>query len=129
MIEISRDPETGVVTSKLSGTVLQSEFDPAIEELAEVLGPGASVRVRGGGGVRLGVVLDWRELEGWEKGAKSIGTMIAMSLRDVIGHVAIIGDPKWKDEQDRIADICKQAQVRFFESDRHDEALGWLQGS
>jgi hypothetical protein len=47
-------------------------------------------------------------LEGWEKGAKTIGRLTGKMLSDVVNRVAIIADEKRRGEEERIADVAKK---------------------
>ena len=126
MIDVSIDNESRTVTLKLSGMVSEGDHDRANEVLEADAGRDYFVRVRGGV-ASVKFLLDWEDLEGWELGAKSMGSLFALSVRDAISRLAVIAEPKWHGEHDRLADICNRGEVRFFTPERRAEATAWLQ--
>lgn len=126
MIDIKADADARIITIAMKGVVTTEDQDRADAAGDDVFGPQNAVRLRSGsGGYR--VLLDWEQLEGWERGAKSAGTLLGLSVRDLVGRVAIVAAEQWRDEEPRIVDVCNRADVRFFTPDRRAEAVGWLQ--
>lgn len=72
------------------------------------------------------MVVDWEKLDGWEKGAKTIGTLTAKLIADAARKVAVIADARWADEQARLSDVSKHATVRFFRPEERAKALAWV---
>ncbi|MCW5700301.1 MAG: hypothetical protein KIT00_10725 [Rhodospirillales bacterium] len=108
MLEVAR--EDRIVTLSLAGMVTENDFDAGVGKMDDILGPAASVRLRGRKGA-FRLLLDWTVLDGWEKGAKALGTILGLNVQDIISKVAIVAEAKWHDEEARIADICKNATV------------------
>lgn len=125
MIKVTTDEATRILTIEMHGTVSEADIETALDNLQDRF-PQVGVRLSGGtkGGIR--VLQDWRDLEGWEQGAKTAGTMAGKMLSDVIHRVAVVADAKWKGEQERLADVAKRAEVRFFTLDQRDKAMQWL---
>ena len=125
MIKVKTDETTRVLSIEAHGMVSEADIVDALDQLEERY-PQVGVRLSGGtkGGIR--VFHDWQHLEGWEQGAKTVGTMAGKMLSDMIHRVAVVADAKWKGEKDRIADIAKRADVRFFPLKQRDEAMQWL---
>lgn len=126
MINVTTDESTRILTIAMHGIVSESDIDTALNNLQDQY-PQVGVRLSGGakGGMR--ILQDWQGLEGWEQGAKTAGTMVGKMLSDVILRVAVVADTKWWDEKERLADVAKNAAVRFFALDQRDEAVKWLQ--
>ncbi len=126
MIKVTTDEATRIITIEMHGMVSEADMQSAMDNLEERY-PQVGVRLSGGtkGGIRL--FHDWRHLEGWEQGAKTVGTIMGKMLNDMIQRVAVVADAKWQGEQERLADIAKRADVRFFTLDQRDLALQWLQ--
>ena len=125
MIEVTADEATRILTVETHGMVTESDIETALDNLQGRF-PQVGVRLSGGtkGGIRM--FLDWEHLEGWEQGAKTAGTMAGKMMSDVVYRVAVVADAKWKDEQERLADVDKRAQVRFFALDQREKAMQWL---
>ncbi|MCP5364828.1 MAG: STAS/SEC14 domain-containing protein [Hyphomicrobiales bacterium] len=119
MIEILPETAGNVIAIKLSGMISEADFDASASEIAPLVEDERT---------NLALV-DWSELEGWEPGAKSVGTWFGMHHWATIRRIAILADRKWDDERQRIADIFKAADVRRFSPQERDTALQWLTGS
>ncbi len=72
MIKLSRDESDRVLVLELQGMLSVDDYDQAIAELENAY-PEFSVRLSGGSGGGIGVLLDYTALEGWEMGAKTAG--------------------------------------------------------
>ena len=96
-----------------------------IEEADELLMPMA-LHLRGGERGGFSMLVDWQDLEGWEKGAKTLGTLTTKTIGDAVRKIAVIAGAQFADEQPRLADVAKQAEVRFFPTGCHEDALAWL---
>ena len=126
MIKVTTDEATRILTVEMHGMVSEADIETALDNLQERF-PQVGVRLSGGTKGGISVLQDWQNLEGWEQGAKTAGTMAGKILSDVIHRVAVVADAKWKAEQERLADVAKRATVRFFPLDQRDQAMQWLQ--
>ena len=111
-------PETrdDIVALKFTGMITEADLDGQFPEVDAILDSGRKMRL----------VLDWKDLEGWVPGAKSLGTWFGLRHWAHVDRVAVVADAKWEDEKTRVADICKAATVRRFPDDQRDEAIQWL---
>jgi len=111
-------PETGdnLIALRMSGTVTEEEQTGWFETAEPLLLANRVDRL----------LLDWSDLEGWAKGARSTGTWFGMHHRAMVSRVAIIADEKWADEVLRITDIFNGAVVRHFSPAERQAALGWI---
>lgn len=125
MIKVTTDEATRILTVEMHGMVSEADIETALDNLQERF-PQVGVRLSGGTKGGISVLQDWQNLEGWEQGAKTAGTMAGKMLSDVIHRVAVVADAKWKAEQERLADVAKRADVRFFKLDQRDKAMQWL---
>lgn len=125
MIALKADEASRMLTIEMAGVVTAADIDAAADRLQAQF-PAVGVHIVGGESGRFNVLIDWEKLEGWEKGAKSVGTMTAKFISDAMHKIAVIADPKWADEQPRLADIAKRATVRFFLPDQRAAAAAWL---
>ena len=125
MMEAKADEANRILIVEMRGMVSEAEIDATFDKLQERY-PQVGVRVRGGERGGIAVLLDWEHLQGWEKGAKTVGTLTGKMLSDVVNRVAIVADDKWRGEEERIADIAKNARVRFFSPAGRDHAWTWL---
>jgi hypothetical protein len=119
MITLKIDEVDRILTVEMEGLISEADLDGAIDALQSKY---PAVGVRGG----FSMCIDWHKLEGWEKGAKTVGMITAKAIGDAVRRVAVIADAKWSDEQPRVADAAKQAQVRFFSPEQREGALAWL---
>ncbi|MCU0839919.1 MAG: STAS/SEC14 domain-containing protein, partial [Rhodospirillales bacterium] len=112
MIEFETDEANRVLTITMTGMITVEAIDRALDRL-EAQFPQVDVRIAGGEDGGVGVLLDYEHLQGWEQGAKVAGTITGKMLGDVVRRCAIIGEEKWRDEEERVADVSKRAKVRF----------------
>jgi hypothetical protein len=126
MMEVTVDEANRILIIDARGMVSEADIDACANDLSARY-PYFDVRPVGGRGP-IGVLLDWRELEGWVKGAKTLSTLTAKMLSDVVTRAAIVADDKWRDEVPRLADANKRAKLRMFAPDQRDAALAWLRG-
>lgn len=127
MIKLKANEGDRILIIEMSGTINEADIDRAVETLGEQY-PDVGVHVRGGARGGFSVLLDWRDLEGWEKGAKTLGTMTSKMIGDSVRKVAILAGPRFADEQPRLADVAPRATVRLFAPERREDALAWLRG-
>lgn len=120
------DDENRILMIEMKGMVSEDDINHAIDTLQQHY-PKIGVRVRGEGG-RFSIFADWRELDGWERGAKTLGTVTNKTIGDLVHKVAVIADKRFADEQARLADLSARATVRFFLPSQRDEAFAWLMG-
>lgn len=127
MITLKADEANRILTIAMTGMITEADIDAAMDQLQAQF-PGVGVHIRGGEQGGFNVLLDWENLEGWERGAKTVGMMAARFISDAMHKVAVIADAKWADEQPRLADIAKRATLRFFPPRERAAATAWLSG-
>lgn len=125
MITLKADEANRILTIAMAGIITEADIDAAIDQLQAQF-PAVGVHVRGGEHGSFNVLLDWNNLDGWEKGAKTVGMMTAKFISDAMRKIAVVADAKWADEQPRLADIATKAEVRFFPPDQGATASAWL---
>lgn len=116
MIELVSEEQGRRIVVRMAGLITAAEIDATHEREDPSMDVVGTQRV----------LLDWRRLEGWEKGAKSVGTWFGMRHWGNVRKVAILADPKWIDETLRIADIYKVAEVQRFAPGEESQAVAWL---
>jgi SpoIIAA-like len=124
MINLHVNEAERILVVEMKGMVSEADIDGAIDVL-QARYPAVGVHLRGRGGFSM--LADWQNLEGWEKGAKTLGTLTTRTIGDAVRKIAVIAETRFADEQPRLADVAKQAQVRFFSPDQRDAARAWLQ--
>jgi hypothetical protein len=127
MIKLTANDADRILNVEMKGMVSEADIDGAIEVL-QAKYPAVGVHLRGGEHGGFSMLVDWQDLEGWEKGAKTLGVITTKTIGDAVRKVAVIAGPKFADEQPRLADIAPQAKVRFFPPGHGEEALAWLRG-
>jgi Protein of unknown function (DUF3478). len=124
MIKLKADDRQRILTIEVEGMISEADLDRAMEALQADY-PAVGVHLRGGErGFRM--LIDWERLEGWEKGAKTVGTLLGRMVGDAARKVAVIADARWADEEERLADVAKQAAIRFFPPSEREQALSWV---
>jgi hypothetical protein len=116
MIEVLPESKGHVVAIRMAETVTNGDIDGCMERIEGLIADEHTNRL----------LLDWSGLNGWESGARSLGTWFAMHHWATIHRVAIVADARWEDEALRITDIFKAAQVRRYAPAERDDALRWL---
>lgn len=116
MIEIVPDPGGQLIAIRMAGLISEDDIDACNDKLETVFGSENLHKV----------LLDWERLEGWEKGAKSVGTWFGMRHWATVARLAILADDQWEDEKLRIADIYRAADVSRFPTHQRAQAIAWL---
>ena len=125
MINLKVNDADRILIVEMTGMISEADIDGAIDTL-QAQYPAVGVHLRGGERGGFSMLVDWQDLEGWEKGAKTIGTVTTKTLGDAVRKVAVIAGAQFADEEPRLADIAKQAVVRFFAPGQREDALAWL---
>jgi hypothetical protein len=123
MIHLEINDADRILVVEMTGMI--SEADGAIDRL-QAQYPAVGVHLRGGERGGFSMLADWRDLEGGEKGAKTLGTVTTKTLGDAVRKIAVLAGVQFVDEQTRLADIAKQAEVRFFPPGQREDAMAWL---
>jgi SpoIIAA-like len=125
MIKLKVNDADRILIVEMRGMISEADIDGAIDALQAEY-PAVGVHLRGGERGGFSLLVDWQDLEGWEKGAKTLGTLTTKTIGDAVRKIAVVAGPQFKDEQPRLADVAQQASVRFFPIGRGEEALAWL---
>lgn len=125
MITLKADEANRILTIEMTGMITEADIDAAMDQL-QARFPAVGVHIRGGEHGSFNVLMDWENLEGWQKGAKTVGMMAGKFISDAMRKIAVVADAKWADEQPRLEDIAKRATVRFFPPDQRANAVAWL---
>ncbi len=125
MIKLKVNDADRILIVEMTGMISEEDIDGAINTL-QAQYPAVGVHLRGGERGGFNMLVDWADLEGWEKGAKTLGTVTSKTVGDAVRKVAVIAGAKFADEQPRLADIALRAVVRFFPPEQRDDALAWL---
>ena len=125
MIKLKANDADRILIIEMKGMVSEADIDTAIATLQKEY-PAVGVHLRGGERGGFSMLVDWQDLEGWEKGAKTLGTVTSKTIGDAVRKVAVLADAKFADEQPRLADVAPRATVRFFPPAQREEALSWL---
>ena len=124
MINLKVNDADRILIVEMKGMITEADIDAAIDALQEQY-PSVGVHLRGGER-GFNILADWQDLQGWEKGAKTLGTLTTKTIGDAVRKVAVIASAAFADEEPRLADVAKQAVVRCFPPDGRDDALAWL---
>ena len=125
MINFKVNDADRILFIEMKGMISEADIDSAINAL-QAQYPAVGVHLRGGerGGFR--ILVDWQDLEGWEKGAKTLGTVTTKTIGDAVRRIAVIAGAQFSDDQPRLTDVAPHAAVRFFPPQRREDALAWL---
>lgn len=127
MIILKIDDAARILVVEAKGMISESDIDRAIDTL-QARYPAVGVHLRGGEKGGFSLLVDWQDLEGWEKGAKTLGTITSKTIGDAVRKVAVLADARFASEQPRLADVAPRAAVRFFPPEKREDALDWLRG-
>lgn len=116
MIRIEHDPD-GFLVCRASGKLTEADYDAAIPELENAIGLAT-------GPMRLMIVLE--DFRGWEIGALWKDLRFDLRHRNDLGRVAIIGESKTEEWIGRLSKPFFDAEIRYFDAERLDEAREWL---
>ncbi len=102
---------------RISGTLKQSEFAAAQQEMAAKVDAGAKPRVL--------AIAD--QFQGWQRGADWNDLDFLLSHGGEIAKVAIVADPRWEVQALAFAGAgVRKAPVRFFPPNDIAQARVWL---
>ncbi|MBK8175862.1 MAG: STAS/SEC14 domain-containing protein [Rhodospirillales bacterium] len=116
MIELLPETSGNLIAVRMAGTITEEEQDEYFGKVEAIF---ARERVEH-------MLMDWTDLDGWDKGTRSTGTWFGMHHRALVGRVAIVADETWADESQRIADIFHAATVRRFPPSARSQAIEWV---
>lgn len=116
MIEMLPQTKGNLVAIRMVGVVTEQDQESWFEKAEPIL---VQEKIEH-------LLLDWSQLEGWAKGARSTGTWFGMHHWALVRRVAIVAEDKWADETLRITDIFKAATVRRFPPAERQAALEWI---
>jgi stage II sporulation SpoAA-like protein len=125
MIKLKVNDADRVLMVQMQGMISEADIDGAIDALQAEY-PAIGVHLRGGERGGFAVLVDWQDLEGWDKGAKTLGTLTTKTVGDAVRKIAVVAGAQFADEQPRLADVAQQAPVRFFPPNHAEDALAWL---
>ena len=115
-IEIEYEPND-ICVLRISGTLKQSEFAAAQQEMAAKIDAGAKPRVL--------VVAE--NFVGFERGADWNDLDFLLSHGGDIARIALVGDPRWEVQALAFAGAgVRRAPVKFFPSAELEQARNWL---
>jgi len=126
MIKLLADEPARILIVDMRGMVSEADIDGAIEAFQESY-PQVGVRIRGGERGGFSILADWQQLEGWEKGAKTLGTLTMKMIGDAVRKIAVVADDRHADELPRLSDVAKNADVRLFSPYNRAAAIAWLE--
>ena len=75
---------------------------------------------------KIPMLIDAREMEGYEAGALWDDLKFDFTDRSEIGPMAIVGDERWKEWGTKLSKPLFKSEMRHFSSDRMVEAKEWL---
>lgn len=127
MITIKVDDANRILMLEMTGMISDADIEGAADRLQREY-PAVGVHVRGEGRP-FSILADWQGLEGWEKGARTFGTVMSKAIGDAAKKVAVLADDRFADERPRLADSFPGATVRFFPPGQSEQALAWLRSS
>jgi stage II sporulation SpoAA-like protein len=125
MIHLEINDADRILVVEMKGMISEADIDGAIDAL-QARYPAVGVHLRGGERGGFSMLADWQDLEGWEMGAKTLGTVTTKTLGDAVRKIAILAGAQFVDEQPRLVDIAKRAEVRFFPPGQREDAMAWL---
>src|SRR5512132_3791557 len=125
MINLKVNDADRILMVEMRGMISEADIDGAIDALQAEY-PAVGVHLRGGERGGFSMLVDWQDLEGWEKGAKTVGMLTMKTIGDAVRKIAVVAGSQFKDEQPRLADIASQDVVRFFRKGRDQDFLAWL---
>lgn len=68
------------------------------------------------------------DFAGWDLGGLWRDMKFDVRHKDQFGRIAIVGDKKWEEWATKLFDPLFRAEMRFFPTDRLDEAEAWVLG-
>ena len=88
MINLSVDYADRILIVEMTGMVSEADIDGAIDAL-QAKYPQVGVHLRGGERGGFSMLVDWQDLQGWEKGAKTLGTLTMKRIGDAVRKIAV----------------------------------------
>ena len=117
MITIEHRPGTDLIVVRASGTLTQKDYDHAVPELENAL-----ALARG----PLRVLVRLEDFRGWEIGALWRELSFGLEHRGDFGRIAVVGETRLEEWGAALAAPFAGAEMRFFPTERGDEAEAWL---
>jgi hypothetical protein len=116
MVTLSTAEGSDILTAKMSGMLSKQDyrdFVPTVEDLINTHG-------------KIRIIIQMQNFHGWDAGALWEDIKFDARHFNDIERLALVGEKKW---EKGMAVFCKPfttAEVRYFESDRLEEAREWI---
>ena len=107
----------GIWVLRVSGTLRKSELDAAQSVVSKAFAKSQSAKF----------LVMVENFQGWEKGGDWGDLAFFVEHGDKIEKIALVADPKWKDNLLVFAGAgFRKGAVEFFPTAQHAQALAWL---
>ena len=117
MITIEHDSDRRRIVVRASGTLTARDYEYAVPELEHAMelseGP-------------LRVLIRLEDFRGWEIGALWRELEFDLKHRGDFGRIAVIGESRLEEWGTTLSAPFAKAEMRFFPTEREDEAEAWL---
>ncbi len=113
MIEIVQKKNSNVVYIPVTEHLHKQDYEQFVPTIGEIAQKHGKVRI----------LFDLARFNGWNRGALWFGIRQFPNIE----RVAFIGDTRWESDIDLIAHVFTQAQIRYFDCGRKDQAVAWVQ--
>jgi hypothetical protein len=112
MIEIVQEKNSNVVYIPVTEHLHKQDYELFVPTIGEIAKKHGKVRI----------LFDLAQFNGWNRGALWFGIRQFPDIE----RVAFIGDTRWESDVDLIAHAFTQAQIRYFEHERKEQAVAWV---
>ena len=115
-IALQEENEGRLLVCEVTGRLSREDYEKFLPEVERL------IKAHG----KISILFDMHDFHGWSAGAAWEDTKFAFHHFSDIERLAVVGENRW---QKAMALFCKpftRAQVRYFEHDAREQALGWL---
>jgi len=117
MITIEHDRESDLIVMRASDTLTPHDYENAVPELEHALELSQGA---------LRVMIRLEDFRGWEIGALWRELEFDLKHRGDFGRIAVIGESRLEEWGTTLSAPFAKAEMRFFPTEREDEAEAWL---
>ena len=112
MINLKVNDADRILIVEMTGMISEADIDGAIDTL-QAQYPAVGVHLRGGERGGFSMLVDWQDLEGWEKGAKTLGTVTTKTLGDAVRKIAVLAGGDFVLQRSRSAGGARKTGASF----------------
>jgi hypothetical protein len=115
-IEFQQGADVRILTCRLTGTLTAEDYARFVPEVERMIQAHGKIRL----------MVEMRDFHGWNLGALWEDTKFAVKHFADVERCAFVGERKWQEWMSTFFRPFTAAEIRYFPSEKVDDAVNWL---